>query len=146
MIKASLRTVTVIIIFLANAGSSVAQTIAQNQEIDLVGTWNLNVGYFNMSSSGDCTVRTLTTDRRAFNGPTRIDRSGSGYSISINQPVSISVSGDQMSFVENSRNGSLRWEGTISRIVDSQTPVTVISGIETCNNQVTLPFTMIRMD
>lgn len=146
MIKASLRTVAVIILFLANAESSVAQTISQNQEIDLVGTWNLNVGYFNMQSNGDCTIRTLTTDRRAFSEPIRIDRSGSGYSLSINQAVSISVSGDQISFVERPRNGSLMWVGTVSKISDSRTPVTIISGVETCNDQVALPFTMIRLD
>lgn len=146
MVKASLRTVAAVILFLSSADSSVAQTIVQNQEIDLVGTWNLNVGHFNMQSNGNCTIRTLTTDQRAFNEPIRIDRSGSGYSININQPVLISVSGNQMSFTENSRNGSLAWVGTVSQISDSQTPVTVISGVETCNNQVTLPFTMIRLD
>lgn len=46
MVKASLRTVAAVILLLSSADSSVAQTIVQNQEIDLVGTWNLNVGYF----------------------------------------------------------------------------------------------------
>lgn len=146
MFKIGVGTVTAILLFLSGTRDSAAQTIAQNQEIDLVGTWNLNVGYFNMQSSGECTIRTLTTDRRAFNEPVRIDRSGSGYNININQPISISVLGNQISFVENLRNGSLRWEGAIHKIVDSQSPVTVISGVETCSNQVTLPFTMIRLD
>ena len=144
MLKVGVGMVTAIL--LSISGGSVAQTIAQSQEVDLVGTWNVNVGHFNMQSSGECTIRTLTTDRRAFNEPVRIDRNGSGYSININQPVLLSVSGNQMSFVENLRNGSLRWEGTINKIVDSQSPVTVISGVEICNDQVTLPFTMIRLD
>ena len=146
MFKVGVGTATATLLLLCNTGSSVAQTIAQVQEVDLVGTWNMNVGHFNMQSSGECTIRTLTTDRRAFNEPVRIDRSGSDYSININQPVSLVVSGNRISFVENLRNGSLRWEGTITKIVDSQSPVTVISGIETCNNQATLPFTMIRLD
>ena len=145
MFKVGVGTVTVVLLSIFGSGSA-AQTIAQTQEVDLVGTWNVNVGHFNMQSSGECTIRTLTTDRRAFNEPVRIDRSGSGYSININQPVSLSVSDNQMSFVENLRNGSLRWEGTINKIVDSQSPVTVISGVEICNDQVTLPFTMIRLD
>lgn len=141
MLRASLKTIAIVTFFLTTVESS----IAQNQEVDLVGTWNLNVGYFNVQG-GDCTINRLTTDPGAFNGQVRIDRSGSNYGIDINQPAIVSVSGDQMSFNENSGGGTLSWIGTINKISNSQTPITVISGVETCNNQATLPFTMIRLD
>lgn len=130
-------------------GSASAKTGTRSEKWNLEGTWKLSVGYFEFQPSGGCMVKTPTGDVGALkDAPIAISRSNSGYSIQINALVGIKVSGNRFSFTEKVGSNRTEWVGTISQELDQsrRMVVTRISGIETCNNQATLPFTFVRED
>jgi hypothetical protein len=75
-------------------GSASVQTATRSEEWNLEGTWNLSVGYFNLTSDGRCTVKIPTGGAGVINGPIAISKSASGYSVRVNIPAEIRVSGN----------------------------------------------------
>lgn len=125
--------------------AEIASSQTSPQNWNLAGTWKLSVGIFNLESNGNCTVKIPTggSGSRYIEKPILLTKTGSGYSVSVNVPAEIQVSGNRAIFVERVQYGSLKWEGTLSNKVDLDRGrvVTEFSGKETCNGQATLPFT-----
>lgn len=125
--------------------AEIASSQTSPQNWNLGGTWKLSVGIFNLESNGSCTVKIPTggSGSTYIEKPILLTKTGSGYSVSINVPAEIKVSGNRAMFVERVQYGSLKWEGTLSNKVDLDRGrvVTEFSGKETCNGQATLPFT-----
>ncbi|OCR00439.1 hypothetical protein BCD67_13100 [Oscillatoriales cyanobacterium USR001] len=124
--------------------AEIASSQPSPQNWNLAGTWKLSVGYFDLSSNGSCTVKIPTgASGSVIEAPKLFTKTGSGYSVSVNVPAEIKVSGNRAMFVEQIKYGTLKWEGTLSNKVDLDRGrvVTEFSGKETCNGQATLPFT-----